>query len=450
MNRYLRPLLTVALLAAAAPTFADPPSFVPVGPGYQPPGFVPEGPGYQQPGYYPDDAQDYDPAGAPGYGPQQPPVYGPGNPAGWQGDPTQYYGPAGPAQGYGPYGPTGPQGYGPYGPYGQQGPSTFVGPVQPQGWNGFHGPKVTCADGVLKMFIPAAELTPRINEYLNKHAAGCLHQSDTQVAEVHDFHATLHHDVINVRFDYKIKQRGYTKGPFGTKIEGPWISDTGWGEVDVKAEVENWTLRVHTHKDFVRWGAKNWFTALVHDMFDDHIRDHLVNSVTEAVAASLGSGRTMNLEPLFIKQGAPQLAAAYGLSQEQARVWLTQTLGKLKVRAELEEAGLWAVVPLNMGIYAKNDHHEPIKLAVRCMGLNGQWATQGWFTIPPGSGMFLTDHGKRILPGDTKVYYFAEGQGEEGHKWHGEHEHEHDGQTLPMRASDLIMAEDGRYMLYIK
>ncbi len=323
-------------------------------------------------------------------------------------------------------------------------PPPVVVPVVPA------GPVATCANGELKIHVPANEMIPRINDYLNKHAAGFVMQSETRTAFVDNFRASLRAGAITIRFDYKIRERGWTNGPFGSKLLGPWITDTGWVEADVKAVVENGMLRTKAHRDDVHWGSKNWFTALLRDLFDDHLRDHLATGVSEAVAAGLGTGKELKLEPLFIAHGTPQLVACYGIKAPQAQAWLTQNVCKLKVHAAVEKDGLDAAVPLNLGIYVTNQHSSPIKLAVRCTDLTGKTATQGWFHLQPGEATFLTSQNKRLLTLNPGVFVYAEGEGLSSEHWQGEHGHHHEGQTLPMRAQTLLLGEDGRYLLNIK
>jgi len=213
-------------------------------------------------------------------------------------------------------------------------------------------PKAQLRGNVLKVTVPARDLTPLIDRYLNKTASGYIINSKTQTAYIKNFRSSFQNGGIKIRFDYNVKRRGSTKTFIGGTAYGPWIKDSGWIEVTVWTGVRHWKLYSYTRNGYVRWRSNNWFTNQVRGLFDQKIRDNVTVSVNNGLASATG-GRYLNLKTLAVKHGASVIARQTGRSTRDVSRSMYRAFNRTKLHVGVKSYGLVATLALPKDLLPK-------------------------------------------------------------------------------------------------
>lgn len=212
-------------------------------------------------------------------------------------------------------------------------------------------PYVTYDHDRLQVFLRASEMKPMLDHELGKLPLGQVHSTDSQRLTLRNPRVTFKNDAISVRLDYSVGTRGWTEVPSPTisnpgrkrKVYTPWVTDTGWIEVDLRTQISNGVLSVHTRNAYVRWSSRNKFTNLIRDVFDQRVRDNVAKAVNDGIRNTLG-GRQMDLKPLVLDRGAPVIARQLRRPEPQARQLLSSILTRSRLDAKVTNDGITASI----------------------------------------------------------------------------------------------------------
>ncbi len=250
---------------------------------------------------------------------------------------------------------------------------------------GHAAPHGSYRNRTLQVVVPGPELRGRIDYLLNRHVSGYVINTKSQTAYIKNFRSSFGNRVIKIRFDYDIKRRGWTSGPFG-RIYGPWVKDSGWIEVDVRTGVGNGMLFAYTRNGYVRWGSNNWFTNQFRSLFDQKVRDNVADNVNAAVAQSLG-GRKVPLADVLLRYGAADIARAFGVSRAVAENTIRSAIRRTNPSAYVTAEGLviQLAVPRTHQPVTSQPTHQPVTSQV---WIYNQTRNPIFFQISRGGGRF--------------------------------------------------------------
>ena len=87
--------------------------------------------------------------------------------------------------------------------------------------------------------------------------------------------------------------------------------------------------------------------------------------------------------------------------------------------------------------FITNNCSHPVSLAVRYRNSDGDWATEGYWSIRPSQRTYLASDGAKIRTKNALFYYYAETTDDSGLVWQGDHTvSANDGRELKMKTLD--------------
>ena len=225
--------------------------------------------------------------------------------------------------------------------------------------------------GKLKLLIPTSILIPQIDHFLNNSDSipKKLINSRTEKASVRRFRSSFIDRKIRTRFDYSYKSRECNKKPFGSGWWcTPWVSDSGWAEVDLWPSISNWKVSANTRSGHIRWDSNNWFTrTFLKSFIDNDLRSGISNQINSSIKNIIG-GRSVDLKRLVINKGSSVIARSFRISNQEAIEHLSNVLNQVRLNSYVNQDGLY--IALSVPNRSPKPHTQTVRQFFFCKNNN--------------------------------------------------------------------------------